>query len=281
MTGPSERRSNSDEASPQSASRSRSVSHPRYSLEQVEELARRAFAMGARHCDQDAVAQAVNYKNATNGAFKGIRAAASYFGLITYKDDRYVSVTEPWIEALHADDQSALRRLRQEAVRLPELYGQLIEEFSDRQLPSGEKLARQLFLAPKYGILKDAAEQAARVFLDSVRYAGLIDQNNFLRNTVAPQNSEPSPTQTGEQTPVVLEPKSPIASGLTTVASQSAAIHVQADTGLDRLEVQLAGGRRAFLLVPVPLTLKEKERLKRYIDLILEPEDSIKVEDSN
>src|SRR5213080_2113604 len=43
--------------------------------------------------------------------------------------------------------------------------------------------------------------------------------------------------------------------------------------GLDRIEVQLSGGRRAYLFVPVPLPTREKERLKKYIDQILEPDD--------
>jgi hypothetical protein len=40
--------------------------------------------------------------------------------------------------------------------------------------------------------------------------------------------------------------------------------------GLDRIEVQLLNGKKAYLFVPVPLPFGEKERLKKYIDLILE-----------
>jgi hypothetical protein len=264
MTSPETRPATGGEASNQP--RVRSVPHPRYNLAQVEDL-----AIGARHCDQDAVAQAVKYKNSTNGAFKGIRAAASYFGLITYRDDRYLSVTEPWIDAFHTGEEETIRRLRQEAVQQPELYQQLIEEFADRQLPNEEKLGRQLYLAPKYGILKDAGETAARVFLESVKFAGLVDSNNFLRIagigsdavpsgvTSHPQPQEPSRQTAGSQTP----PN--VALTLTTMLPQG--------EGLDRIEVQLAGGRRAYLLVPVPLAPREKERLKKYIDLILEPDE--------
>ena len=42
--------------------------------------------------------------------------------------------------------------------------------------------------------------------------------------------------------------------------------------GLDRIEVQLVGGKKAYIFVPVPLPSKEKERLKKYIDLILDEE---------
>lgn len=265
-------RSSTPAESKSSRARVRSVPHPRYPLEQVEELARRAFNIGARHCDQDAVARAFNYKNSTNGAFKGIRAAASYFGLVTYRDDHYLSVTEPWIEAFHADDELAIRRLRQEAVRQPDLYRQLIEEFAERQLPSADKLARQLFLTPKYGILKDAAETAARVFLDSVRFAGLVDSNNFLRlaslDSELKEDSAPANLRSQEDA-------QPNAGAREDRAAPSAAIFAAPrDDSLDRIEVQLSGGRRACLFVPVPLAAREKERLKKYIDLILEPEDN-------
>lgn len=280
MTAPSETRQVNPNNPQALTSRTRSVPHPRYTLEQVEELARRAFEMGARHCDQDAVAQAVHYKNSTNGAFKGIRAAASYFGLVTYKDDRYLSVAEPWIEAFHADDDDSVRRLRQDAVRQPALYLQLIEEFTDRQLPSAEKLARQLFLTPKYGILKDAADQAARVFLDSMKYAGLIDQHNFLRASSAVQSGDWEPPQRtiAAQVPMEVKPTyETIAAPNNPVAAPP---YVPVDSALDRIEVQLSGGRRAYLFVPVPLPAREKERLKRYIDLILEPDERLTVEDA-
>lgn len=272
MTGPIEDRQKSPAEPQPPAGRTRSVPHPRYTLEQVEELARRAFAMGARHCDQDGVAQAVHYKNSTNGAFKGIRAAASYFGLITYKDDRYVSVTEPWIEALHADEDDAVRRLRQEAVRQPELYVQLIEEFTDRQLPSTEKLARQLFLTPKYGILKDAAELAARVFLESIKFAGLVDSNNFLRSADNAKSEESNVRVTDATT--LPSAKQEAITNVTQPQGLNVVPAIPPDSALDRIEVQLSGGRRAYLFVPVPIAAREKERLKRYIDLILEPDDT-------
>src|SRR5690242_19099395 len=107
MTTPDTR--NGVSSSPSDASRptrTRSAPHPRYSLQQAEQLAEKALESGARHCDQDSIAQKIGYKNASNGAFKGLRAAANYFGLITYPDDRYLSVTEPWIDALHREDRA-------------------------------------------------------------------------------------------------------------------------------------------------------------------------------
>lgn len=253
--------------------RVRSVPHPRYTLEQAEHLARKAFAMGARHCDQDAVAQAVDYKNATNGAFKGLRAAANYFGLVSYGSDQFLSVEEDWIDALHADDDEAVRRLRREAVLRPELYRQLVDEFADRQLPSAEKLARQLYLTPKYGILKDAADTAARVFLDSIQFAGIVDANNFLRPRA---DSTPIPGAGSDAANKFEEPQS--SAPPARHSAQPSTVVPTSDESLDKIEVHLLGGRRAYLFVPVPLAPKEKDRLKKYIDLVLEPDETSEVQ---
>ena len=123
-------------------SRQRSAAHPRYTLQQVERLAQAAFEMGPRHCDQDKLASAVGYKNAQNGAFIGLRATAGQFGLVTVVESKYMSVTEEWIEVLNSEDPARLRLARQEAIRRPDLYRQLLEEYGERQLPGEEKLAR-------------------------------------------------------------------------------------------------------------------------------------------
>ena len=63
----------------------------------------------------------------------------------------------------------------------PQLYKLLIGSYQDLQLPSLDRLERELYTEEKYGILRDAANTAAQVFLDSANYAGIIDANNFLR----------------------------------------------------------------------------------------------------
>jgi hypothetical protein len=56
-----------------------------------------------------------------------------------------------------------------------------MEDYADRVLLRVEKLVRDLHLGQRYAILRDAAEVAVRVFLDSAHYAGLADVKGFLR----------------------------------------------------------------------------------------------------
>ena len=48
-------------------------------------------------------------------------------------------------------------------------------------LPPKERLERELQINEHYGIKKDAIQEAVDVFLRSVEYAGLVDDNKFLR----------------------------------------------------------------------------------------------------
>ncbi len=262
----------------------RSKVYPRYSLQRAEEFTKVAFDEGPWRVDQDNVAQKVGYTNARNGAYKSLRATASYFGLITYENEGSLSVTQEWIDVLSIENPDKLRRARQAAMRRPNLYQLLLEDFANRQLPSAEKLEQQLFLNPKYGIVKDAAEGAAKAFLESAALAGMIDDRRYLRLTAADDDRGGSPA--AEETAIDVperktEPRME-QSAQATRPNDSAVIAAPVQDGskvfimppeLDRLEVQLRNGKRAFLFVPVPLSMKDKQRLKGYIDLILDEED--------
>ncbi|MEL7408682.1 MAG: hypothetical protein AAFN00_17300, partial [Cyanobacteria bacterium J06558_2] len=158
----------------------RSSAYSRCNFQKAEELARETFKQGARNCDQDIIAKAIGYSNAKNGSYKSIKAAAKNFGLVNYDGTRSISVEEMWIEALHSEDSASIKQARKQSVLKPNLYQQIIEEYKDRQLPEVDKLSRELHLNPKYGILQDAAAIAARIFLESAEYTGIINSNRYI-----------------------------------------------------------------------------------------------------
>lgn len=273
--------SKSQESAPD-GSRRRSIPHPRYTLRQAEELARQAFKLGATRRIQDDVAQKVGYTGVKNGAFRGLRATANQFGLIEYEGDDYLSVSNRWINAFHTEDDNSeqLIQARQEAILLPDLYKQLIDQYKDHQLPKLEKLARELYLNPKYGILQDASETAARVFLESIDYAGMIDSNRNLKVATSQGNGE-TLAEKIKELPLEEETRTnqassqqPNASNWTSSQVSKSRTNTTPETnpseleGLDRHEFTLANHRKVYLYVPVPLPAGEKERLKKYLSLI-------------
>ena len=253
--------------------RQRSSSYPRYNLRQVEELAKVVFDQGPHHCDQDRVAQEVGYKSANSGSFKGLKAAANQFGLIELKADGYLSVSVNWIEVFHhSDSPELLKQERKKAMLQPTLYKQVIEEYRGRQLPTPEKLIRELYLNQKYGILKEAADGAARIFLESASYAGIVNDRGYLVDNDQDEQIRVQEDQEERR----LEKQQP-STPKKTLSDQDSAPHnaPESDTpstlqGLEKHEIMLVNRQKAYLYVPVPLPHGERERLKKYVDLILE-----------
>jgi hypothetical protein len=246
----------------------RSSAYPRFSLAQAEKLVRAIFEEGARHCDFETVVKRLGYKSANSGTVSKLKAAANHFGMIVSQGD-YVSVSEPWIDVLHSEDRQGFSRAKQLAMQQPTLYQQLIEDYRDRQLPQLDRLTRELHINSKYRIRQDAARDAARVFLESASYADMIDSRGYLRilpnGPEASENSEADETTSPDNTERNV-PK-------TKTQSAPSKVSEFGDFGdLDRIEVQLSSGKKAYLFFPSPITSKDKARLKGYIDLLLEDE---------
>jgi hypothetical protein len=282
-------------------SRQKSVSYPGYTLRQAEDLAKVAFDSGPRNCDQDKVAKAANY-SVGGGAFKVLRSTAKQFGLIQIEKNGCLSVTEEWIDVFHHSENLQLtREARRRAMLRPNLYKQIIEAFTGRQLPNPEKLARELHLNQKYGILKEAAGTAARLFLESASYANFLDEKGYLvdeepseprlvnKDLEAEQNQDGVEEEVAEQ---VLQETPKIQNRSRSQEQSSSLIEVNGPSleGLERHEITLVNGKKAYLYVPVPLPYGEKDRLKKYLgfisDLILEelpplstqkPSDSLEI----
>jgi hypothetical protein len=271
-------------------SRQKSSSYPGYTLRQAEELAKAAFDSGARNCDQDKVAQAAKY-SASGGAFKVLRSTAKQFGLIKLEKNGCLSVTDEWIEVFHHSDNIQLsKEARRKAILRPTLYKHIIEEFTNRQLPTVEKLTRELHLNQKYGILKDAAGNAARLFLESANYVGLLNEQGYLinpiqdgreevkndieaSNNIGVEGEEQNTEQVQREVSKNLNSEESLRQPENSVERMPPSLE-----GLDRHEITLINGKKAYLYVPVPLPYGEKERLKKYLgfisDLILEESPS-------
>lgn len=285
-------KSNGDKGGSSSASVShqqtkRSASYPGYSLRQAEELAKAAFDLGARNCNQDKVAQAAKY-SANGGAFKVLRATAKQFGLIQVEKNGDLSVTEDWIQVfLNSENLQLAREERRKAMLQPKLYKQIIEEYTGRQFPGVERLAQELHLNQKYGILKDAAGNAARLFLESANYANLLNEKGYLVDSSQPEQEGvdrtvevDQPHLASEEQGQNIEAAQHKVSKLSNRKQSNTQSEISVDgmpsslEGLDRHEITLTNGKKAYLYVPVPLPRGEKERLKKYLsfisDLILE-----------
>lgn len=271
-----------NKTTPATATRQRSAPYPRYTLQQVEKFAKVVFSVGPRNCDQDIVAKKAGYSGSQNGSFFAMRSAASQFGLVIAKNDR-ISVSEDWIRAFHNELPESLQQARQQAIKKPLLYSRLFEAFSDHQLPGADKLARTIYLDDKYGITKDAALEAVKTFMESVQYAGILDDRNYIRNTnpvtvsIVDDNLE-NLDDNPEQPTIFRDLDSPRGSNRvnaqasTLKSAQQPIIHdggtLSIPAGMEKQELTFRGGKKAYFILPVPLPIGEKARLKQWLDLV-------------
>jgi hypothetical protein len=213
-----------------------------------------------------------------------LKSSAKKFGLVDYKSDLFISVTENWIDIFHSEDLARLKKARKQSIKQPSLYKQILEQYKERQLPKLDKLSRELHLNPQYGILQDVAENAAKIFLESAKYAEIINSNGYItiendvseKENLTKDNSvfEPhSDDWTTEKIEYLEQGKNHGKQELgledeNKISYFGSNIHPGED--LEKYEITLVNQEKAYIYVPVPLPFGEKERLKKYIDLIIE-----------
>ena len=125
-----------------SKARRKSARYPGAPLSKCEDASKVLFAEGARNVLLSSLAEALGNNSTTSGSFLTLRAALNYFGLAS-SEGEHISLTPETIEALHSEDEDALRRLRVEAVLRPPLYKKLLDRYIGKQLPPDEVVDRK------------------------------------------------------------------------------------------------------------------------------------------
>lgn len=261
--------------------RQRSAPYPRYNLQLVEKFAKIVFDQGPRNCNQDVIAKKAGYSGAKNGSFFAMKSAANQFGFVVAKGD-LISVSELWVRAFHEDTPSSLRLARQQAIMQPTLYKRLFEAFADHQLPPMDKLARTIHLDSRYGITKEAALEAVKIFKESAQYAEVLDDRGYFRVTTLDASADSVDGPDGADNSVEVPPPlrdpgtarggSPAANtGTTQRLTQPPPAGdgmLAIPAGMEKQEFTFKGGNKAYFIVPVPLPTGEKGRFKRWLDLL-------------
>lgn len=146
---------------------------PARSLKDAEKAAGKVWAVARRgSAPAEAIAQALNLKNASGSSWDLSIALLRGFGLVNFKDME-VSLTPLGIDILQdADDATRQEARRTAFLKLP-AYRDLIEAYGGEELPSEDNIASKLKF--EYGKSEDKAVQAARAFVESLKHAGLLD----------------------------------------------------------------------------------------------------------
>ena len=151
-------------------SKARSKLYPRYDLEEAIGLIEIVSKLGRKNVSESAIA-AETGKSITNSGFIGRVSSAKQFALIS-KDGGKLSLTQLGSEIMFPSDDAVKAEAVKKAFTMPTLYKELVDAFSGTKIPEHSSLGNRLI--NDYGIEVGAKDVAAKNFIKSAEYAGVI-----------------------------------------------------------------------------------------------------------
>jgi hypothetical protein len=260
--------------------RKRSPRAPTISLREAVDRAVKIYENEGKHpATVDIVAQHLGYKSSANGAAKQVLATLGYFGLVERPADGMLAVTKSVEGFKFAPSDIQRAEILRKWLVTPGVYAELLEKYQGH-LPSEASLKYELI---QKGFNPTTADECLAAFLDSVKYveqvvASIASGSVALEAEVRKEEGEATTLAIDAMdSQNAVDRAANQQSELSGKAVVSAPTVVASDSveygGSDKIPVRLAGGRRAWLVIPSPLYKADKERLKSHIDLLLADDD--------
>lgn len=171
----------------------RSRLYPRYDLQEAIHFIKLLETMGGEGVSEQAVASSLG-KGVNNSTFHGRLSAAKQFGLLVEEKGR-LSLTEVGRRIVRPSEPAQSGEALRVAFTRPSLYGELIRAFQGRVLPEPSYLCNRL--VNEYGIEAGAKERAAKNFLNSAKYANLVQNGILVTEAVAQDGKADTETDEG------------------------------------------------------------------------------------
>lgn len=236
--------------------RTKSPRSPSFSLDEAIDRAFRIYEKETRHpVPADVIAQDMGYKSANNGAALSAIASLRYYGLLDRLDEGKLSVSKELETYKFAPDESIRQSLLVKWLLNPPVFFELLDKFKGG-LPSDATLKFELI---QKGFKPPAADSCVAIFRRSTDFA------KYFENSVPVEAAvEVESARTERLAEVGVEAAGSIRQRI----YEDTDVDVD-DRQLDKIPVRLAGGRRAWVIVPTPLFEADKDRLIAQIGLLL------------
>lgn len=237
--------------------RKKSPRAPSIPLDQALERTLRVYDQERLHAaPADAVAQALGYKNANNGAALASIASLRYFGLLERPKEGFLSVAKSVETYKYAPDEGMKQQIIVEFLKTPPLYQELLERYSSG-LPSLATLKYELI---QKGFLPQAVDGVLSTFQQSVSFVKYFD----LPVANAPRENSPQ----GKQNEIRPFAEDESEQAIQNKPDGTLNLQPEADPNFDQIPIRLSGGRKAWLKVPMPFYESDKARIKAQIDVL-------------
>jgi hypothetical protein len=198
-----------DSDRPEGSGSNRRVSetaYPYWGLSQAIEMVQAVRRAGGKEAQSDAVMKEMGIAAKTDRRWTYGVPSAKLFGLVERVgrgDSGKLRITDMALRITNPVTPEAGRVAKIAALKTPELYVKLLEQFAGHPVPTSEGLKNLLFT--EYGIVESMAMMAAEAFIDSVKAADLVTPLGLIvldgAVTVATADTNKKPEAKGD-TPV-------------------------------------------------------------------------------
>jgi hypothetical protein len=211
---------------------------------------------GKKEAPVESVLSKMNITTPENRRYKYLTSSAEIFGLIK-KSEIGITPTEFGTLILYPmDGEEQRKQLIVEAFNIPQLYQKIIERYSGTILPNPDILKNIFY---NYGIARNVLDTAVDAFLDSAKFAGILDLNNrLLSSTVEDKPNNQPKTHDDSQTPEKKtdQVQTPSETNLTQKSEE------KPDFDVYRYEIRTTSGKKASIILP-------KDWVKEDINLLI------------
>lgn len=255
--------------------RKKSKSYPFFSLEEALELSKMVYQVGGNSiAPVESILSQMNLKSPQNKRYGYTTSSAKQFGLIESKEGGFI-VTELAMSILYPTDENNqnVSNSKKRAAMMPELYKVVLSQFNGSILPKEEFLIN-IFI--KNGILLSVADKAVQAFLNTMKYANLIDKDDrvqFNEDYLIPENDQKESVSVDKVPPN--KKKRKISRILNDLPNDEKSHTEEKNKGefnkannAYNLEIPLTSGKKAFIVIPNDVSRDEIELIKNFIDAI-------------
>ena len=230
--------------------REKSAQYPSYDLSSCIEFIQIVEKLGGKQeVAESSLLTELRLKSSNTKSYTGKVSSCRQFGLLDSKAG-FLSITERARLILYPTEEQKdvqSKKLTIEAFRSPALYQKLIKRYEGKTLLKTDTLAN--ILMSEYKIAKAVKNNAAKVFISSAKFTGVLGDNNVLQVrrtyeaiTGEAPSAETEIPETGQKPPPMGQVHS--------------------------LKLALSSGKSATITVPSDITRADVERLKSMLELL-------------
>lgn len=213
--------------------------YPPVDIDEALKFAEIIDKLGGRNISEPTLLKELELNTKTK-SFWAKTAGAKQFGLIT-ADGKTYTLTDRASLLLRPKSENERKNLLIETFLTPELYKNLYERFQEKPIPD----TLPNILHHDYSMNKNVSKDAAKAFIESAQFVGLLGADNVLKSFA--QKGET--TTTVEHKEVDTLKRTPVS------------------TSMPPIPIKLSKGMASIILPEGGITQKDSERLKKLIDI--------------